>query len=127
MSEQVLSIPEVSEASAEFSAQIYCQVSLRVTNGRCFLERSSFPVGDKAFVGLYENAGIRDPWGSKAWKWSSETDFPYATNINAQAGYVAMYYGYDFVKKEYVLLAVTPKLTDEIIAAGGTVTGQTSC
>lgn len=120
--------PEIDAASlAVQSASMFAQVTLRVTNGRCILERSGLPIGKNDFVGLYDNPAIEDPWGSKAWKWCVEGDFPYQTNVNAQVGFVAQYYAYDFQRGRYVRLAVTPPLTNEIIGSGGSVTGRTTC
>lgn len=120
--------PEVDAQSLTVeSLPIFKQVTLRVNNGRCILERDGLTIGSKDFVGLYDNGAIDDPWGSKAWKWCAEGDFPFHTNVNAVIGYVAQYYSYDFLRGRYYRVAVTPHLTKEIIDAGGSVTARTTC
>ena len=120
--------PEVAaESLATASPAVFFQVTLRVSNGRCILERDGKPMGKNDFVGLYDNSAISDPWGSKGWNWCTNTNFPYATGVNAQVGFVAQYYAYDFRTGQYVRLAVTPPLTQDIIASNGSVSGRTTC
>ena len=111
-----------------WAAQVYKEVSLSVVNGRCVLNRQAFPITDKDFVGVYRNGQIDDPHGSiGTWNWALWTNYPFPAGIDAEPGFVAMYYSYDVLQNKYVRMAVTPPLTTEIIQSGGTVSARTRC
>lgn len=134
MSEQTIHVQSSVEASGPqsslgSSAAVYAEVTLSVSNGLCFLGRTAFPISKDDFVGLYPNGMITEPEDKRlAWNYSKWAgNYPYATNVAAQPGFVAMYWSYHALESKFVRLAVTPPLTTEIIQNGGTVRARTTC
>jgi len=99
-------------------------VNLTVSSdGYCVFDCNFTICGDNDFVGVYANSSLPQSENlGNAWEWASHVDsFPYKSNVQAQEGYVVIYWSKDYVTNEYVQVCYSDSLPNG--NAGTTVTG----